>query len=806
LNVSRLAEGSFLGMMSRLQVAIAILSVGALGYGGLRLAGNVVPGPNLLFNGWGLAPSGNHVRVGDMPVKMILSPDRRQAVLTSVGFDGVHITTVDVATQKTIESLNLSHVWNGIAFSNDGKTLYVAGGNTSKVLVYGYDAGHLTKQSEAKARAGSFISGVAVHPKTGAVYALNEAFDELLRLDGENLAVVCSTGRNPHTLAFGANPRYAYVSDWGSREVTSIDTERGVRVRDFRVGVRPNDMALAPDGRLFVACAGDNTVHIIQTRTLESATEGSTRGTRIPEGVREILNTSIEPTILEGSTPDGVTISPDGKTLYVANADNNDVMVADIGDPKQSRIAGFIPTGWYPTSVAATDDRLLVAVGKGLRSRANAPVQGAKPRGPAGTPKFDYIGNTLEGYVSSVKIGDAEQLKKWTAQVRAADPFYMANVRKTAAKTTSIVPDEIGKPSSIKHILYVIMENRTYDQVFGDMPKSNADPSLCMYGEKVTPNRHALAREYTLLDNFYCNGEVSVDGHSWCDAAIADDANERDWTSSYASHGHVSDGGETEAPAGGYIWELARKAGLSVKCYGEGTNSFVGGHAVPLDCRGTWPEGRDKDKVDGWIADLHAAEKTGEWANFQIMSLGEDHTQGTSPGRPTPDACVGSNDVAIGKIVEAASKSRFWKDTAIFFVEDDAQNGPDHVDAHRTFALVVSPYVRRGVVDSTMYSQAGMVRTIELLLGLSPMTQYDTAATPMFATFSKRPTAVPYKALPAQVDLEGKNPARGVGAQASARMDFSEYDRAPADELNEILWAVAKPGIPYPGTRRSYGR
>lgn len=793
-------------MLSRSHMALATLLVATLGYGGLRLAGNVVPGPNLLFNGWGLAPTGDHVRVGDMPVKMTLSPDRKQAVLTSVGFDGVHITTVDVATQKTIESLNLAHVWNGIAFSNDGKTLYVAGGNTGKLLVYGYDAGHLTKQAEATSRKGSFISGVAVHPKTGVVYALNEALDEILRMDGENLAVVCSTGRNPHTLAFGADPRYAYVSDWGSREVTVIDTQLNLRVRDFRVGVRPNDMALAPDGRLFVTCAGDNTVHIIQTRKLENAAEGSTPGTRIPEGVREILNTSIEPTILEGSTPDGVAISPDGKTLYVANADNNDVMVADIGDPKQTHIAGFIPTGWYPTSVAATDDRLLVAVGKGLRSRANAPVKGEKPRGAAGTPKFDYIGNTLEGYVSFVKIGDAEQLKKWTAQVRAADPFYMANVRATAAKTTSIVPDEVGKSSPIKHVLYVIMENRTYDQVYGDLAKGNADPSLCMYGEKVTPNRHALAREYTLLDNFYCNGEVSVDGHSWCDAAIADDANERDWTSSYASHGHVTDAGEPEAPAGGYIWEIARKAGLSVKCYGEGTNSFVGGHAVPRDCRGTWPEGRDKDRVQGWIADLHAAEKTGQWANFQIMSLGEDHTRGTSAGAPTPNACVASNDVAIGKIVEAASKSRFWKDTAIFFVEDDAQNGPDHVDAHRTFALVVSPYVRRGIVDSTMYSQAGMVRTIELLLGLSPMTQYDTAAMPMFATFSKTPTAVQYKALPALVDLEAKNPARGVGAEASARMDFSEYDRAPADELNEILWAVAKPGVPYPGSRRSYGR
>jgi YVTN family beta-propeller protein len=794
-------------MVSRSQAVALSVVLCAGTYAGYR-ATNRTPGPNLLFNGWGISPAGEHVSVGDMPIKIVASPDGKQLITATQGFAGVHLTTLDVATKRVIQTVDLDRVWNGLAFSPDGKTLYVAGGNSGKLLSFRYDAGRLEKLKEIKGPEYSFVSGIAVHPVTGKLYVLNEAFNQLYTLDSETLKLLATTGTgsNPHSCLFGEDSRYLYVSNWGSGSVTVVDTQTGVGVRTIRVGVRPNDMALAPDGRLFVACAGDNTVHVVQTRTPEAAVGGPTRATRPPEGVREILNTSLEPTPLEGSSPDGVAVSPDGKTLYVANADNNDVMVADISDAGHTTIKGFVPTGWYPTSVAAGNGQIYVAVGKGLHSRPNSPAKGANPEKRRQGQTFDYIGNCLEGYVSFVKMDDAT-LGDWTRQVRANTPFRLANVRNTAEKSTSIVPDAVGKKSPIEHVLYVIMENRTYDQVFGDLKIGNGDPSLCMYGEKVTPNRHRLAREYTLLDNLYCNGEVSYDGHSWCDGAIATDEMQKQWTSGYSDHGDIVNGEELQVPTAGFIWDAARRAGLSVKAYGEGDSEYLGGHAVPVDSRGTWNGERDMDRVDGWIGDLHAAEKSGKWADFMIMSLGEDHTSGTQPGTFTPDACVGSNDQAIGKIVAAASRSKFWKSTAIFFVEDDAQDGPDHVDAHRTFALVVSPWVKRKSVDSTMYSQVSIVRTIELLLGLSPMTQYDASASPMFNVFGRSSKTDPYALQPAQVDLQAKNNAASPGAQDSIKMNLKEYDKAPAGELNRILWAAAKGrNVPYPALHRSYGR
>ena len=766
----------------------------------------LLPGAHLLFNGWGVTPVGDHTPIGDMAFKLILSPDGNQVVVTSQGFHGVHLTSLDVKTHAVIEDKVLGKVWNGLAFSKDGGTLFVGTGNAGGVQSYRYSAGKFEALQQKSAIKGTFIAGLAVHPVSGALYACDEANATMLELDPSSLEVKRKIPvlANPHSCAFGADPRFLYVSEWGSASVAVVDTESGLVARQIHVGIRPNDMALSKDGRLFVACAGDNTVHVIQTKGLETEGEKSSPALRLPENSREILNTAIEQTNLEGSSPVGVSVSQDGKTLYVANALNNDLMVANIADPEESKIQGFIPTGWYPTSVLATGDQILVSVGKGLTSVPNYPAKKGITTRVVGTA-FTYIGGTFDGQVSFMSKPDAATLRKETDQVRANTPFKLANVMKTAAKSDSIVPSEGGKGSPIKHILYVVMENRTYDQVFGDIKEGNGDPNLCIFGEKITPNRHRLAREYTLLDNLYCDGEVSVDGHAWSDGAIASDANERDWTSSYASHGHVDGSDAIQLAASNYIWDTALRQGLSVRAYGEGTTSYLGGRALPTRYRGTWKGSRDKDRVDGFIADLHESERTGELPNFMIMGLGEDHTSGTRAGSYTPQAAVGSNDAAIGKIVEAMSKSKFWSSTAIFFIEDDAQNGPDHIDAHRTFGLVVSPYVKRNFIDHTMYSTCSMLRTMELLLGMPPMTQYDAAATPMFNTFMKAPKPSLYAMAPAQTDLEAKNTAASVGAELSAKMDFSEYDRAPEDELNRILWANAKGAkVPYPGSVRSY--
>jgi hypothetical protein len=318
-----------------------------------------------------------------------------------------------------------------------------------------------------------------------------------------------------------------------------------------------------------------------------------------------------------------------------------------------------------------------------------------------------------------------------------------------------------------------------------------------VYGEKVIQNKDGVARQYVLLDNLYCNGEVSVDGHSWCDAAIATDFNERSWIQSYSKHGKLPGNAEMEIPANGYLWDLCQRHGVTYRNYGEGSQR------VPSTSRGQWTGGfgmRDMEKAKFWIDDLHAAERgEQELPQFTIMSLGENHTQGTTPGANTPSACVASNDVAVARIVEAASHSKFWNEMAIFIIEDDAQNGPDHVDAHRTVGLVLSPWCRRNTVDSTFYTTASMVRTIELILGLPPLTQYDAGATPMFGCFGRECVATPYTPTEPKVDMYAKNTTRSPLSMESSRMNLKDYDLAPEDELNRILWVDAKgPNVPYP--------
>jgi YVTN family beta-propeller protein len=784
----------------------------------VRQRQGMTPDENLLFNGWGMTPAGQHVPIsGDLALKMIVSPDHKRLVAVTGGYSNQGLTLLDIESRKVTQYLPMPEAWNGLAFSNDGKKIFVAGGDKGTIHVFNYADGQATQVQVANivnpSQTAAFIAGIAVHPSNGMIYVCNEANHELLVLDGETLVVkaAVAVGQHPHTVMVGADPRYVYVSNWGSKSVSVVDTTSNHRVRDMTMGLRPNDMALAKDGRLFVACAGDNTVHVIQTITLEKAPEDPSPARRLWEGTREVISTSLYPQSPEGSTPDALAVSPDGKTLFIANADNNDVMVVDISgkilDDKVRKfgesvsvVNGFIPTGWYPSALAVSPDNktLFVADGKGLRSQSNL-LENARPRPNQRVP-YRHIGKTLEGAVSFIEKPDAEQMAKYTQQVRRNSPYTPEDFHKAPIASDSIIPDKVGAPCPIKYVVYVIKENRTYDQVMGDLKDSagkklgNGDPRLVMYGENVTPNHHQLARDYVLMDNLYCNGEVSADGHSWCDAAIATDFKTRSWIMSYSKHGKLPGNEEMENPASGYLWDLCREHGVTYRNYGEGAQR------VPSTNRGRWQGARDMDKVKCWIDDLQEAEKSGtELPRFTIMSLGEDHTKGATPGVQTPGACVGSNDVAIGRLVEAASHSKFWNEMALFIIEDDAQNGPDHVDAHRTVGLVISPWCKQHTVDSTLYTTASFVRTMELILGLPPLTQYDAGATPMFNCFTKEAHPVAYTPLAPKVDLYAKNTPATPFAKESAMMDFHDYDLAPEDQLNRILWHLAK-GMdePYP--------
>jgi YVTN family beta-propeller protein len=764
--------------------------------------------PVTLFNGWKLSPAGVHLKIENMPLKMVISPDGKTLAAVCGGISP-GVALIDLQTRTLRQWVKLARSWNGIAYSKDGKNLFVTGGASDRLLRFDVNNGKVGDPTRAflasaKEDLGAippehFLAGLAIHPQTGKLYICNEGTHELWVVDPKTLKreAAVPVGEHPHSVVVGGNPRYVYVSNWGARSVSVIDTKYSRRVLDISVGIRPNDMALAPDGRLFVCCAGDNTVHVIPTTVL-TREEQPDESAPPPERGQEIISTSLYPSSPEGSTPNAACISPDGKTLYVANADNNDVAVIDISNPKVSLVKGFVPVGWYPTAVACDGRQLFVAEGKGLSSRPSVPSWGVSPRVVGGT-RYDHPTGIIEGWVSFIDRPDDAQLATFTAQVRRNSPYTPECFKQTATKSEGIIPDQVGQPCPIKHVLYIIKENRTYDQVMGDMTDhngkhiGNGDPKLTLFGNDITPNQHELARQYVLLDNLYCNSEVSADGHSWCDGAIATDYRQKGWVVRYTRHGELPGNAEMNNPAGGYLWDLCREHGVSFKCYGEGASR------VPVTNRGTWGGGRDMDRVDFWIKDLHEAEKTGNLPQFMVMSLGENHTRGTRPGSFTPQSMVASNDIGVAKIVAAASRSKFWNQMAIFIIEDDAQNGPDHVDAHRTAGLVISPYVKRGIVDSTPYTTTSMIRTMELILGLPPMTQYDGGATPMFNCFMKSPQPSVYEVIQPRTDLAAKNTPQSPGAAASARMDFDEWDEAPEDELNRILWAAVKgTDAPYP--------
>jgi YVTN family beta-propeller protein len=529
----------------------------------------------------------------------------------------------------------------------------------------------------------------------------------------------------------------------------------------------------------------------------------------------EVISTALGPKAPAGSTPNALALSPDGKRLYVANADNNSVSVIDVEDRGKSRPLGFLPTGWYPTLVTTTADgkRIVVGSGKGNGTGPNLVKRPIDQAAPA--LSFQHHGNQLNGLISFIDTPDASRLSTYTKQVYDNARYHDTLLENSEAAATSIIPAKVGEGSPIKHVLFIMKENRTYDQVFGDLKQGNGDPSLTLFGRDITPNQHALAEQFVLLDNLYCSGEVSQDGQPWTTSAYATDFTQRAWTLSYSKHGALVTRGVSEQSTP-YIWELARAHGLTVMTFGMGnrrgvaevrSTRFDQQNLDPMveqrPAGSEMPRLRDYMRADRFVEEFEEMDRQGTVPNFMFMSLGENHTSGTTPGAYTPKAQVASNDVAVGKIVESITKSRVWPEFAIFIIEDDAQNGPDHVDSHRTAGLVVSPYVKRGVVDSEMYSTVSMLRTVELLLGLPPMTQHDAAAPPMVNSFVAKPALSGFKALPARIDLMTKNPPQGYGAAISARMDFREYDRIDEDALNRILWhSIKGTDVPYPAPVR----
>ncbi|HYN42938.1 MAG TPA: alkaline phosphatase family protein, partial [Thermoanaerobaculia bacterium] len=512
----------------------------------------------------------------------------------------------------------------------------------------------------------------------------------------------------------------------------------------------------------------------------------------------------------DGSTPNALALAPDGATLFVANADDDAVAVVDVaGPPEKARAVGFIPVGWYPAALALTPDgrTLFVANAKGSGSRSNAKDGPDPTREASGDPGRPGHIKRMPGSVSRVPVPSRSQLRGHTERAYRNRKPSARGV--SLARPSSVVPLALGAESPIRNVIYVIRENRTYDQVFGDLERGNGDPSLTVFGREVTPNAHALVNEFVLFDDFYADAEVSADGHNWSMAGYATDYTEKTWVPCYGGLGFTYDyegGDPIAAPTAGYLWDAAARKGLTVRNYGEFVglspenpgSGFDGRYEAKVDVlrENTCPffPGFDTDildntRVDLWLKEFRTFVAKGSFPRLSIVRLGNDHTVGTKRGAKTPRAMVADNDLALGRLVEAVSTSPIWKETAIFVVEDDAQNGPDHVDSHRTLALVVSPYTRRGgAVDSTLYSTTSMLRTMELILGLPPLSQHDAAATPMTNAFRDDPDLTSFRHHPVPVDLYETNPD-GAPMQAECdSWDFTQEDATPEIPLNEAIW------------------
>lgn len=744
-----------------------------------------------LPNGWAISPVGASLPLGDLPLNMVISADQRRMAVTNNGQSTHSIQWIDLETQSVLDTAEVPAAWLGLALNRNGDRLYSSGGEKNKVWVHQIENDQLRLVDslilgEPWPKDTISVAGLSLDEKRNRLYVVTKRDSALYTFDLANNQLLKrqDLGAAAYTCLYDPDQDQLFVSLWDGQAVAQIDPDQLSIMRSMPVGYHPNELILHPDGqRLFVACADDNAVMVIE---LENGR------------VIETLNCALYPDAPTGSTTNGLAFSSDGAFLYAANADNNCLAVFEVEEPGRSRAMGYIPTGWYPTCVRTTEDHIWVANGKGSTgSQAN-------PKGPnpylTRTAEMEYIAALFQGTLSILEDPGADSLDYYTQMVYANTPYTKEKEKLAEGDPKGPIPRSADGSSPIKYVFYVIKENRTYDQLFGDLPQGKGDATLCLFPDSVSPNHHALATEFVLLDNFYVDAEVSADGHNWSMAAYATDYTEKVWPTSYGGRGGTYDfEGQREIsyPKAGYLWDYCERAGISYRSYGEFANlneaylKSLEGHTGPkfpgydLTIKDTLRFNRWRDDFDSLLA-------IGAVPHLNTVRFSSDHTAGARKGRPTPAAMVADNDLAVGMFVDHISHSSIWKETAIFVLEDDAQNGSDHVDAHRSILLVASPYTRRGAVISTMYSTASVLRTMELILGLPPMSQYDAAATPLYACFQQTPDLRPYNFRPNGVDLDELNTADNRLSRLSWELNLDREDQAPDLLFSEIIWKTVR--------------
>ncbi|MFN8289246.1 MAG: bifunctional YncE family protein/alkaline phosphatase family protein [Chitinophagaceae bacterium] len=773
------------------------------------------PGEKVLLpNGWVLSPAGRSFPLGDLPLNIAVSASGKLMAVTNNGQSVQSIQLIDPVKEAVLDDVIIPKSWYGLKFSNNEKYLYASGGNDNWILQYAIinrklqlkDSISLGKKWPEKISP----AGIELDDAAGILYVVTKENNSLYLINVTTKKIVYQStlADAAYACLLSKNKKELYISVWGARKIVVFNTVSRTFTGEIPVQENPNEMILSKNGKtLYVANAGDNAVAVIDVAARR---------------VTEVLNASLYPDPLTGSATNGLALSEDQRTLFVANADNNCLAVFDVSKPGFSLSKGFIPVGWYPTNVKVVGKKIFVSNGKGFSSKPNA-------KGPDPTKRdeevlyqqgdfrskqsrIEYIGGLFKGTMSVIDIPSDKKLAVYSKMVYENTPYNKEREIHAKGEPGNPIPQKVGDSSPIKYVFYILKENRTYDQVLGDMLKGNGDTSLVLFGRNITPNQHKLADEFVLLDNFYVDGEVSADGHNWSTAANANDYLEKTWPTSYGGRGGSYDAEgnrEIANPDRGFIWDYCKRAGVSYRTYGEFADDYkanikvLENHFCPYYT--SWDQSvRDTTRFYQWKKEFDSLLSVNAVPRFNSLRFINDHTEGQHIGSPTPFAHVADNDWAVGLFVEYLSKSPIWKETAIFIVEDDAQNGPDHVDAHRTTAYVAGGFVKRQYVDHTMYSTSSMLRTIELILGIPPMSQYDAAAEPMWRSFSPTPDLRHFLSVPSNVNLDEKNVKQTAGAKLSATFDFSREDRIPDLVFSEVIWkAVKGEDAVMPAPRRS---
>jgi YVTN family beta-propeller protein len=765
--------------------------------------GQCTPSATLLPTGVYVSPIGASIAVGNMPLNFVFSPDRKYLLLSLNGWDQQGIQVLQVSTGQIVQTLPLPSAFFGMAFSQDGKSLYVSGGNEDVIYLLSWNSGQIAQVGSIKLgekdrnnnKGTRFPAGMVLSEDGRFLFVAEAMADSVAVIDTGSGQVLQRVTTDAYPYAVVLDRKRVYVSNWGGSTISIFQAAaNGFLAEQQRLSVGRHLSTLLLNRehtRLFAASASTDAVFVIDTRTL---------------GVVAVLRDPAPSSPGEGSTPNGLVLSADGKTLYVSEADNNAVAVFKLSTKTagidsgrlQDRLAGRVPVGWYPTALAIESGSMWVlnSKGGGTRPNQNGPKPGAKTFVHEG-----YVLGQLTGTITRVNLAAVDR------SLASYSGCVARNNRWGAVRSAASL-----RYPPFRHVIYIIKENRTYDQILGDLPERNGDPSLAFFPRPVSPNHHALALRFGLFDNFRTNAEVSSQGHTWSTGAYVTDYTEKlEVPAGYRYRWAQVYEGEVDEPVNGYLWRLALQKGVSLRVYGEFTDEAKSDEGksytrslkrsltahINLD----YPiqmDVFDQTRADVWISDLKRFEEQRNMPALQILWLPNDHTFGGRAGKPSPRACMADNDLALGRIVEALSKSSFWRDTVVFVVEDDAQAGPDHVDSHRAPVWIISPYNKSGVRHE-FFNTTDVVAAIEDILKLGRLSKFDRYARPLDGFFSEQADFTPYEALHPEVSLEEKNPAEGEPAKQSSQLDFSRPDAVDDDTLNRILWVMLK-GVetPYP--------